>query len=109
MAALLDWGTLAGDFGLRTLLGTTNPDTGWGSWNWGKYTNPKLDQLVQSSLASVDQKQREDFARQGAVVALNDYALIPPYHQYATWALRKGLKYKPRTDEFTFAHQFHPE
>ncbi len=32
-AALLDWGTLAGDFGLRTLLGTTNPDTGWGSWN----------------------------------------------------------------------------
>ena len=108
-AALLGWGTLAGDFGLRTLLGTTNPDTGWGSWNWGKYTNPKLDQLIQSSLASVDQKQRDDFARQGAVTALNDYALIPLYHQYATWALRKGLKYTPRTDEFTFAFQFRPE
>ncbi|MET0961876.1 MAG: ABC transporter substrate-binding protein, partial [Noviherbaspirillum sp.] len=36
--ALLGWGTLAGDFGLRTLVGTPNPDTGWGTWNWGHYS-----------------------------------------------------------------------
>jgi peptide/nickel transport system substrate-binding protein len=107
--ALLGWGTLAGDFGLRTLVGTTNPDTGWGSWNWGKYSNPKVDQLVQSSLASVDPDTREKFAEQAAVVALQDYAVIPLHHQYATWALRKGLKYAPRIDEFTLAQQFHPQ
>jgi peptide/nickel transport system substrate-binding protein len=107
--ALLGWGTLAGDFGLRTLVGTANPDTGWGSWNWGKYTNPKVDQLVQSSLASVNPEEREKFAEQAAVMALQDYAVIPLHHQYATWALRKGLKYTPRIDEFTLAQQFHPQ
>jgi peptide/nickel transport system substrate-binding protein len=107
--ALLGWGTLAGDFALRTLVGTTNAATGWGSWNWGKYSNPKVDKLVQSSLASVNEKEREQFAEQAATIALQDYAVIPLHHQYATWAMRKGLTYTPRVDEFTFAHQFHPQ
>jgi len=106
--ALLGWGTLAGDFGLRTLVGTPNPNTGWGTWNWGKYSNPNVDKLVQAALGSVDEKEREKFAEQAATIALQDYAVIPLHHQYATWAIRKGLKYTPRIDEFTFAHQFHP-
>ena len=107
--SLLGWGTLAGDFALRTLAGTPNPDTGWGTWNWGKYSNKAVDELVQSSLSSVDDAKREDFARKAAAVALKEYAVVPLHHQYATWALRKGLKYTARTDEFTFAHQFRPE
>ncbi len=107
--ALLGWGTLATDFGLRTLLGTPNAETGWGSWNWGKYSNPALDELIQSSLSSVDEAKRADFAKKAAALALKDYALIPLHHQYASWALRKGIKYAARTDEFTFAHQFKPE
>lgn len=107
--ALLGWGTLAGDFGLRTLVGTSNPDTGWGTWNWGKYSNPTLDKLIASSLGSVDQAKRASYAQEAAAVAMKDYAVVPLHHQYATWAMRKGLKYTARTDEFTFAHQFHPE
>jgi peptide/nickel transport system substrate-binding protein len=107
--ALLGWGTLAGDFGLRTLLGTQNAATGWGTWNWGRYSNPAMDKLVQSSLASVDLQTREKFAEQAATVALQDYAVIPLHHQYATWAVRKGVKYEPRIDEFTLAQQFHPQ
>ena len=107
--AMLGWGTLAGDFGLRTLVGTPNQETGWGSWNWGKYSNPAVDELVRGSLSSVDQAKRADFARQAAAVALKDYAVIPMHHQMATWAMRKGLRYTARIDEFTFAHQFHPE
>lgn len=105
--ALLGWGTLAGDFGLRTLVATSDANTGWGAWNWGQYSNSAVDKLVQSSLSSVDEKQRQEFARQAATVALTDYAVIPLHHQYATWALRRGIKYTPRIDEFTFAHQFH--
>jgi peptide/nickel transport system substrate-binding protein len=108
-AALLGWGSLAGDFSLRSLVGTPNAETGWGTWNWGKYSNAKVDQAVQSALSSVDPKKREAFAKEGAVAALKDYAVIPLYHQYATWAMRKGVKYNARTDEFTFAHQFAPE
>lgn len=107
--ALLGWGTLAGDFGLRTLVGTPNPQTGWGTWNWGNYSNPKVDTLIRSSLAAVDSTERENYARQAAGVALQDNAIIPLHHQIATWAMRKGLRYPARVDEFTFAHQFRAE
>jgi peptide/nickel transport system substrate-binding protein len=107
--ALLGWGTLAADFGLRTLVGTPNPDTGWGSWNWGKYSNKTVDELVASSLGSVDEAKRADFARQAMAAAMKDRAVLPLHHQTATWAMRRGLKYNARIDEFTFAHQFSPE
>jgi peptide/nickel transport system substrate-binding protein len=107
--ALLGWGSLAGDFTLRSLVGTPNAETGWGTWNWGKYSNPKVDEAVRSALSSVDAKKREAFAKEGATITLQDYAVIPLHHQYATWAVRKGLKYNARVDEFTFAHQFVPE
>ncbi|MDE2428655.1 MAG: ABC transporter substrate-binding protein [Burkholderiales bacterium] len=107
--ALLGWGTLATDFALRTLTGTPNPETGWGTWNWGKYSNPALDKMIQASLSAVDENQREDYAKKAAALAINDYAVIPLYHQYASWAMRKGIRYTPRTDEFTFAYQFKPE
>jgi peptide/nickel transport system substrate-binding protein len=103
--ALLGWGSLASDFTLRSIVGTPNPDTGWGTWNWGKYSNPAVDKLVQQALGSVDPARRENFARQAAKAALGDYAAIPSHHQLATWALRKGLHYKGRVDEFTFAHE----
>lgn len=108
-AALLGWGSLAGDFALRTVVGTPNPQTGWGSWNWGKYSNSKVDALVQSALSSVAQTEREQAARQAAALALGEYAIVPMHHQVATWAMRKGLQYTARTDEFTFAHLFHPQ
>jgi peptide/nickel transport system substrate-binding protein len=107
--ALLGWGTLAGDFGLRTLIATANPATGWGAWNWGKYSNPAVDRLVGQALGSVDPAAREGFAKQAASVALQDNAVIPLHHQIATWAMRKGLVYPARIDEFTFAHQIRPE
>jgi len=106
--ALLGWGTLAGDFGLRNLLVTPDASIGWGSWNWGHYSNRKVDALVAAALASVDQQQREALAQQAAAIALRDYAVIPLHHQYAAWAMRRGLRYTARTDEFTFANQFHP-
>jgi peptide/nickel transport system substrate-binding protein len=107
--ALLGWGTLAGDFGLRTLVGTRNPATGWGTWNWGHYSNAKVDELVKSALASVDAEKREAYARDAAALALKDAAVIPLHHQYASWAMRRGLVYPGRVDEFTFAHQVRPQ
>lgn len=105
--SLLGLGSLATDFTLRTVVGTPDATTGWGTWNWGKYSNPKVDELLKKALASVDQKQRDSFAQQAAKVALSDYAVIPSHYQKATWAVRKGLTYQGRLDEFTLAELFH--
>ena len=40
--------------------------------------------------------------------AMKDYAALPTHYQLATWAMRPGLNYVGRIDEFTFAHQVKP-
>jgi peptide/nickel transport system substrate-binding protein len=65
--------------------------------------------LVEQALASVDPARREAAAREAMGIAMKDYAVIPVHHQIASWAMRKGLAYTPRTDEFTFAQHFRPQ
>ena len=104
-ASLLGWGSLAGDFALRSLLGTSNDASGWGSWNWGHYANTELDRQIGAALANVDEKQRALLSAQAMQTAIKDQAAIPLYHQMASWALRRDLRYPARIDEFTFAQQ----
>jgi peptide/nickel transport system substrate-binding protein len=105
---MIGWGSYAGDLALRSLIAAPNAQKGYGTWNWARYTNPKLDHLIDQSLSIVDEKKREALAREAAAIAVNDVALIPLYHQLVTWAMKKDLSYPARTDEFTFAHHFKP-
>jgi peptide/nickel transport system substrate-binding protein len=106
--ALLGWGSMSGDLALRSVLMTFDAERGWGAWNWGRYANPKVDALVVQALATVDDARREALAREAATLALRDQAIVPIHHQVAAWAMRAGLDYAPRTDEFTLAHRFRP-
>ena len=44
-----------------------------------------------------------------AAIALKAVAVIPLHHQVASWAMRRGLAYPGRVDEFTFAYQVRPQ
>jgi peptide/nickel transport system substrate-binding protein len=107
--ALLGWGSFSGDLALRALAATPNAETGYGAWNWGHYSNPKVDALLKQDFATVDEKKREALAREAATLALKDVPVIPLHHQLASWAMKKGIAYSPRTDEYTFAHHFRPQ
>jgi len=104
--AMLGWGSFSADLALRALVATVDPAKGYGAWNWSRYSNPRLDQLIEQSLASTDEKKREALAREASALASSDVALIPLYHQIVTWAMKRNINYTPRTDEFTFAHHF---
>ena len=106
--ALLGWGSLAADLALRSLAGTTDAARGYGAWNWGGYSNPRLDQLIGRSLGTVDPAKREALAREAAALAAAEVAFIPLHYQIVTWAMKKDLSYAARVDEFTFAHRFKP-
>jgi len=107
--ALLGWGTRAADLALRSVAATANPDKGYGAWNWGGYSNPKLDDLIAQSLGTVDPARREAIARSASALAAAEVAFIPLHYQVVTWAMRSNLTYTARTDEFTFAHYFKPK
>jgi peptide/nickel transport system substrate-binding protein len=103
---MLGWGSFAGDLALRSLVASFDAEKGFGTWNWGRYSNPRVDALVVQSLATLDEGKREALARDAMTAAMQDYAVIPLHHQMTTWAMRKGLAYTTRTDELTLASQF---
>jgi peptide/nickel transport system substrate-binding protein len=107
--AMLGWGSFSGDLALRSLVASVDPRKGFGAFNWSSYSNPRVDELIERAFASVDEKRREALARDAMRLAMRDQAVIPLHHQITTWAMKKGLAYSPRTDEFTFAHHFRPQ
>jgi len=102
--AMFGWGSFSGDLALRALVATVDPSKGFGAFNWSGYSNPKVDALLERGFATVDEKRREELAREAMRTAMRDCAVIPLHHQVTTWAMKKSLAYSPRTDEFTFAH-----
>jgi peptide/nickel transport system substrate-binding protein len=107
--AMLGWGSYAADLALRAILMTPNVDKGNGAWNWGRYSNPKVDKLVEDALDTVDEAKREAFARDAAAIAAADVAIVPLYHQVVTWAMKKNITYQARTDERSLAKFFRPQ
>jgi peptide/nickel transport system substrate-binding protein len=68
-----------------------------------------VDTLLEQGFATLVEKKREALAREAATLALKDVPVILLHHQLASWAMKKGIAYSPRTDEYTFAHHFRPQ
>jgi peptide/nickel transport system substrate-binding protein len=79
-----------------------------GASNRGGYSNPEFDRLLKEALATVDNAKREKLLQQATEVAIRDVGIIPLHYQIAVWGLRKGLTYRARADEYTYAHQVRP-
>jgi peptide/nickel transport system substrate-binding protein len=105
---MFGWGSYSGDLALRSLLATPDANKGYGAFNWSGYSNAKLDALLGRAFATVDEKAREEIAREAMREAMRDEAVIPLHHQITTWAMKSSLHYAPRTDEYTFARDVKP-
>ncbi|MBC7718837.1 MAG: ABC transporter substrate-binding protein [Chitinophagaceae bacterium] len=105
---LLGWGAQTGEVSspLRALLACDNPAKGLGGFNWLKYCNPKMDELLVKALNTVDDKARSALLQEATAIAINDGGVIPIHQQVTTWATKKGIAYIPRTDERTHAYEF---
>jgi peptide/nickel transport system substrate-binding protein len=108
---LVGWGSDTGEVSspLKSLLATFNKDKGMGTANRGRYSNPKLDQVLSQALVTVDDTKREKLLQEAVAIAMNDVGVIPTHFQVNTWAARKGISYTPRSDERTHAHAFIPK
>ena len=105
---MVGWGASTGEASspLRSLLATFNRDKGLGAVNWGRYSNPKVDYVIEQALQQVDDENRSQMLQQATKMAMDDLGIMPIHFQYTIWATRKGVQYVPRTDEYTLAFQF---
>jgi peptide/nickel transport system substrate-binding protein len=86
---------------LRALVSTYDKTTGAGATNRGRYSNPALDQMVADSLKAPNREEWVRLSQEATKIAMNDLAIIPLYFQVNVWAMRKGLDYVARADEYT--------
>ena len=107
---MVGWGASTGEASspLRSLLATFNRDKGLGAVNWGRYSNAKVDYVVEQAIQQVDDENRRAMLQQATKLAMDDLGIMPVHFQYTIWATRKGVAYAPRTDEYTLAFQFRP-
>lgn len=104
---LVGWGASTGESSspLRSLLGTYDKTKGWGSSNRGLHSNPEMDKVLSEALATVDDTKRAALLAKATEIGIgDDQGIIPLHYQVNTWAGKKGLTFKARTDERTVAY-----
>ncbi len=108
---LVGWGaeTMEASSPLKALLATFDTGKGMGAANRGRYSNPKMDAVLEQALATVDDGRREKLLQQATEIGVGDLGIISLYHQHNLWAARKGVVYEPRADERTLAYEFRPQ
>ncbi len=107
---MVGWGASTGEASspLRSLLATYDRDKGLGAVNWGRYSNPKVDYLIEQALQQVNDENRKIMLQRATDLSMQDLGIMPIHFQFTMWATKKNVQYVPRTDEYTLAFQFKP-
>jgi len=97
---MLGWGvpTFDSQYALQSLVRTLVPKTADGDYNLGRYSNPKVDALVDRLKTEIDRKKRSDLAREASAIHQADVGHIPLHHQVIPWAMRSNVSVVHRAD-----------
>ena len=106
-SAALVANTRSGNFEASLLLwsGRADPDgnapiwvTSKGFTNWGQYSNPKMDELMQQATLSDDPAVRKPLYDQATALFMADQPHVVPYHWAMLWGMSakvQGFKGRP--------------
>jgi len=106
---LLGWGADTGEPSspLKSLLATNNPAKGWGAANRGRFSDPKLDDLLQQALNTVDDDKRSLLLQQATEIGIRDVGIIPLHYEVTVWGMRSDLTFVGNTNQYTQAFDVH--
>jgi peptide/nickel transport system substrate-binding protein len=109
---LAGWGAETGETSspLRSLLATFDPKLGMGASNRGRFSDPGLDALIQTALGTIDDTKRGLILAAACEKAIGEQmGIVPVHYEVSTWATRKGIAYKARSDQYTLAYEVRPQ
>lgn len=98
------WGSLSGEtsYILQSLVHSIDQQKRLGGSNRTMYANPKLDQIIQAAITTMDDGRRKAMLIEAMEMAIGDYATIPVVTLNAIWAGRRDrVAYTARNDEET--------
>ena len=97
---LLGWspGTFDAEHPIRFLAHT--PTDALGTWNFGGYSNPRIDALLPAIQQELDPAARQDMLTEAAAILQDEVAYVPLYVEPLVWAARDGIDLVQRPDNF---------
>ena len=99
---LLGWspGTLDAEHPIRFLVTTPNPDKKLGSWNYGGFSNARVDELLPLIQSEIDPATRQSMIDEVTSIYTSEVAYVPLYVQPLVWGVRSGVEVTQRPDKF---------
>ncbi|MEM9222353.1 MAG: ABC transporter substrate-binding protein, partial [Pseudomonadota bacterium] len=99
---LLGWspGTFDHEHPIRFLLSTPNPEKKLGSWNFGGYSNARVDELLAPIQSELDEDKRQAMIDEVVKITQGEIAYVPLYVQPLIWGARENIDLVQRPDNF---------
>ncbi len=99
---LLGWspGTFDAEHPIRFLASTPNKEKKLGSWNFGDYSNSRIDELLPMIQTELDDGKRQAMIDETTALMQQEVAYIPMYVQPLIWASKDNIELTQRTDNF---------
>ena len=104
---LIGWASSDGDASsiLDGVVHTYNADTGYGRYNRGRYSNTKVDALIEESAGIMDPAKRLKTLQDAQKISMiDDQSFIPLHYQVDIYASSKKIKFETRTDSRIWAY-----
>ncbi|MFM7420026.1 MAG: ABC transporter substrate-binding protein, partial [Alphaproteobacteria bacterium] len=104
------WGSVTGEasYMLVNIFGTFDREKRRGAANSSRYSNPRVDALLDQSLVELDEPKRVQLVIEAQRIAAEDVAVIPLHIQTNIWGMRRHLAHDARNDELTRAQDVRP-
>ncbi len=99
---LLGWspGTFDAEHPLRFLASTPNEEKKLGSWNFGAYSNARIDEMLPAIQSEIEESKRQALLDEAAQILQDDVAYVPLYVQPLVWGTRSNVELTQRPDNF---------
>jgi len=99
---LLGWspGTFDMEHPIRFLLHSQDDERKLGSWNFGNYSNARVDELLPQIQQEIDLAARQSMIDEVVAITQDEVAYIPLYTQPLIWAAKENVDLTQRADNF---------
>ncbi|MEM8553929.1 MAG: ABC transporter substrate-binding protein [Pseudomonadota bacterium] len=99
---LLGWspGTFDAEHPLRFLASTPNAEKKLGSWNFGGYSNARIDELLPMIQSEIDDTKHQAMIDETVAIRQAETAYVPMYVQPLLWGAASGVELTQRPDNF---------
>lgn len=99
---LLGWspGTFDHEHPVRFLVTTPNSEKKLGSWNFGAFSNARVDELLPMIQSEIDDTKRQAMIDETVAIYQGEHAYVPLYVQPLVWGTQDNIELTQRPDNF---------